>query len=244
MADDDLEAQLAADLEAVSLSDDDYEGEPPPLPAVVALAPIEQLIADAEESACEDAPVDGPLARLNAMLEAGDRARGRYMAEVSELQELVADLPTQAQAPAADAAAPAAEPAFMTSTEDAEEDSVEEPWWVAERKQAWHAEAERDAQREQASQAAAAEREATAQAAQAAAKREAAAVAQKLEEEQAALRVAQEEQLRERERQQLLARQRQQEHEETQRAAAEAEAAHEMARQVCATAPPAPHADC
>ena len=204
----DLEAQLLADLEAVSLSDDDYDGDPPPLPAVVALAPIEQLIADAEESACDDAPVDGPLARLSAMLEAGDRARGRYMAEVTELQELVADLPAQASAPAADAAAPAAE-AFLTSV-DPEEDSVEEPWWVAERKEAWNAEAERDAQREQAAQTAAAEREQAGRAAQAAARREAAAVAAKLEEEQAALRAAQEEQLRERERQQLLARQRQQ----------------------------------
>ena len=49
-----LQAQLEIDLAAVSLSDYASEDDEP-LPAVAALAPIEQLLADCDAAASDDA---------------------------------------------------------------------------------------------------------------------------------------------------------------------------------------------
>ena len=139
-SDDELQllAALERDLEAVSLSDDESEGEEQELPDVVPLGSVEELLAAAaaaEQPEEEGGPED-LLAQLRASLEDGERQRQCFMEDVEALQGLTSSVEPQVMAPAAEADAT-----------DGSGWAGEEPWWVEERRQQAEAERAREEQR-------------------------------------------------------------------------------------------------
>ena len=148
-SDDELQllAALERDLEAVSLSDDESEGEEQELPDVVPLGSVEELLAAAAAAAAEEEeeqPEDegGPedlLAQLRASLEDGERQRQCFMEDVEALHGLTSTVEPQVMAPAAEA-----------HEADGSGWAGEEPWWVEERRQQAEAERAREEQRRQA----------------------------------------------------------------------------------------------
>ena len=149
-SDDELQllAALERDLEAVSLSDDELEGEDQELPDVVPLGSVEELLAAAAAAAAaeeeEEQPEEegGPedlLAQLRASLEDGERQRQCFMEDVEALHGLTSTVEPQVMAPAAEA-----------HEADGSGWAGEEPWWVEERRQQAEAERAREEQRRQA----------------------------------------------------------------------------------------------
>ena len=146
-SDDELQllAALERDLEAVSLSDDESEGEEQELPDVVPLGSVEELLAAAAAAAEEEEQPEeegGPedlLAQLRASLEDGERQRQCFMEDVEALQGLTSTVEPQVMAPAAEA-----------HEADGSGWAGEEPWWVEERRQQAEAERAREEQRRQA----------------------------------------------------------------------------------------------
>ena len=170
---DELEAVLLADLAGVEYFSDSDDDDAP-ADALAALPPLEAFrvedVLAAAEAEVQHEPEAPALAALEAALtDAGDRACDAFVRDFSELTELTAafalpaPLAAPAPAPAEDAAAEDA-----ADVGDAEGGAAEEPWWIEERRQAWAAEARRDAERQAAAAAAEAERAASEEAQRAA----------------------------------------------------------------------------
>ena len=142
-SDDELQllAALERDLEAVSLSDGELEGEEQEieLPEVVPLGSVEELLAaaDAAEQPEEEGGAEDLLARLRASLEDGERQRQCFMEDVQALHGLTSSVEPQVLAPAAEA----------HEADDGSGWAGEEPWWVEERRQQAEAERAREEQR-------------------------------------------------------------------------------------------------
>ena len=142
-SDDELQllAALERDLEAVSLSDGELEGEEQEieLPEVMPLGSVEELLAaaDAAEQPEEEGGAEDLLARLRASLEDGERQRQCFMEDVQALHGLTSSVEPQVMAPAAEA----------HEADDGSGWAGEEPWWVEERRQQAEAERAREEQR-------------------------------------------------------------------------------------------------
>lgn len=216
-----LEAQLAADLEALECSEEEEEEESRgPLGGwahvdVRPLASLDELVAGAVSSldTSDEQLFDG----LAATLRAGEAARERFSTEFQSLQELTASVPddtwtelreqTRAWRPQ-----PALQPHNRTATDAGTEAQAsgsggevtgselcgsldtgvgEEPWWVAERRERAAAEAAREADLAAARQSAEAARRQAQEAAERAAADAAARVEEELQRQQTELLEAQ-----------------------------------------------------
>ena len=166
-ADDDLDAILARDLEGIEFSDDDDESES----AFGALPDVsnddfrlEDVLRRAEEEYSSQQPGSEIAALEAALADSANSAIEAFAVDVSDLHEMTASVvmpqPREEAASSESAAAAADDPA----EESAEE--AEEPWWVAERREQWAAEAQRDEERRLAAEAAEAERQAAEEAQQ------------------------------------------------------------------------------
>uniref|UniRef100_A0A7S0P438 Uncharacterized protein n=1 Tax=Calcidiscus leptoporus TaxID=127549 RepID=A0A7S0P438_9EUKA len=175
---DDLNAQIAADLDALLLSDldSDDENDAEPLPEIRPLAPIDALCAESEQSGGMADGVESSLCELQRILDAGDTARARFAEDIDALKGVIESLPPKLLADADELAGAAHSVSVSSSASEAvarhsmavemAEETIELPWWVHERRAHAAAEALREEARERAAQAARAEREEAMQAVQ------------------------------------------------------------------------------
>ena len=132
LSDEDVAAQVAADLLALGELSDSDDAEEIELPDVAPLGTLDDLLARAEQEAEEaQAGTEESLALLRESLEAGETRRQCFMEEVQTLHGLTSAMPE------ATAERPSAE-------EDGDGWAGEEPWWVRERREQAESERRRD----------------------------------------------------------------------------------------------------
>ena len=98
-----LLAALERDLDAVSLSDHESEGEEQELPDVVPLKSLEELLAADAQQLEYQGGAEEPLVRLRALLQDGERRRQCFMEDVEALQGLTSSVEPQDIVPVAEA---------------------------------------------------------------------------------------------------------------------------------------------